>query len=298
MQRIAVLGSLVHEDWHDRELIVRLKQHGFRYQELPLAVDVRVGVLHHRSASVRTEIGGWTGSVLNRERLEASVPFQKLVTDSKGFTAAGGNDRAIAFSAPFAGCEVEPNTEDASLGLQVVDPKINIAFCVISIFGDDVGPGAGQKRQGRLTNADIEILETGAVPAQIERIEVINFDMIASVVSFTGPEGGVRLPVKKMTASNKGFSQAELVVSPRRSHTVNYGLGKGSIVCGVRCIGFNHDLGFQPCLIGTVIARVQPIIHEDELAVSLCFVAKPVFRLCAGRLKCDLLSTIAIQSIP
>jgi hypothetical protein len=73
-------------------------------------------------------------------------------------------------------------------------------------------------------------------------------------------------------------------------------LGKICVIRRVRGVGLDHDLGFHPCFIRTLL-RVEPVVHEDQLAVGFCLVSEAIFRPGSRRGKCDLLSAHAVQTI-
>src|ERR1700739_3572537 len=150
MERIAIFRPLVNEDRHDGELIVWLQPNRFGDQKLSLAVNKRARGFYDRTASGRTEIAGDAGSVLNTESVITTVPLEMLEFESKGFTAAGCECRAGWGCTAFARREIKPGTVKTQWSLHVIPADINVALCVITILGRDIGPRASQKGYGQL----------------------------------------------------------------------------------------------------------------------------------------------------
>ena len=195
MQRIAIFRSLVNEDRHDRELIVWLKQKLFGNQELSLAVNKRSGILYDRATSGRTEIAGSAGAVLNTEGVVTTVPLQTLELESEGFTTACWNYHAVWGRTALASREIKPGTVKALWSFHVIQADINVALCVIAVLSRDIRPRAGQKCYCQLSHADPEILEARTVTAEIEWVEIVDFNMLAAIVPLACPEDGTRLGV-------------------------------------------------------------------------------------------------------
>src|SRR6266851_1359930 len=76
--RITVFGSLVDENWHDGEPVVRLKDHLFCDQKPCRAVYKRGGIIYRC-----TEVARRSGSVLDAERVVPSVPLETLMAQSE-----------------------------------------------------------------------------------------------------------------------------------------------------------------------------------------------------------------------
>src|SRR5262249_39366207 len=109
--------------------------------------------------------------------------------------------------------------------------------------------------------------------AKIERVEIINFNVLTPVISFTRPEDRIRLGIaEEVAAADKCLAQSELIISTRCSLAIDDCLRKGSIACGVGGISLQHDLGFDPGLI-RMVGRIQPVVDEDELPISFRFVS-------------------------
>src|SRR5262249_18041055 len=141
----------------------------------------------------------------------------------------------------------------------------------------------------QLADANIDILNAPTVAAHIQRIEVIDVNMLATVVSFAGPEFGVRLALQDVTNLNKGFAQTELIVTNA--------IGEARIARRIRGVGLDHALRLRPRLIGSFI-WIDPIVDKNEFSVGLCFVPEAVFRARSGRLKGNLFPTLAVQAVP
>src|SRR5258708_19779784 len=127
------------------------------------------------------------------------MPLQAVVAEAKSVAIRGGNcwsclrSAARLCSAALRCGEIEPNTPQPKRPFEIVEADIDIALRVVSILRNDVGPRACQIRHGHLPYAKIPVLETGAVAAHVQGIEVVNLDVLAAVISFTAPELGIRL---------------------------------------------------------------------------------------------------------
>ena len=63
-----------------------------------------------------------------------------------------------------------------------------------------------------LPNSNIEVLNARAVAAHVQRIKVVDIDMLAAIISFARPELGVRLALEDVAGLDEGLTQAELIV--------------------------------------------------------------------------------------
>src|SRR5713101_2367490 len=77
--RIPVFAALVDENWHDGELLVRLKEHLFYGQKPGRAMEKRRWIIDRG-----TEVACCSGSVLNGKRVIPTVPLQALMAQPEG----------------------------------------------------------------------------------------------------------------------------------------------------------------------------------------------------------------------
>src|SRR5258706_13803508 len=110
----------------------------------------------------------------------------------------------------------------------------------------------------------MEILKSRAVAAHIQRIEVVDIDVLAAIKRFARPELSFRLALQDLADLNEGFTQAELIVTGTTWKTCITGG-----VCGV---GLNHELCLHPLLIRSLI-WVQPVVDEDQFRIGLRFIS-------------------------
>src|SRR5262249_18209761 len=134
----------------------------------------------------------------------------------------------------------------------------------------------------------MKVLNASSIATRVQRVEVVNVDVLPAVISFPGPELRIRLALQDVASLYESFAQAELVV-PDSSQEVR-------ITGGIGGIGLEHHLRPHPCFVAVVV-RVQPVVDKDELAVRFRFVAQAVFGIRAGSLECYLLPTLAIEAI-
>ncbi len=216
------------------------------------------------------------------------MPFQALVAQSECVPVGGRNYCAGRRGTALGVRKIEPKSVKPKRPFEIVEADINVVFRVVSVLRDDVGPRARQKRHRHFTDTKIPVLNASPVTTHIQRVKVINLDMLAAIVTFTGPELRVRLAVKNVAGAHERLPQAKLVTSrvPRK-------------ICVARivsCVRLDHHFRLQPCFVAVVL-RVQPVVDENEFSVSFCFVAQAIFRIGAGSLKRDLRSALAVEAI-
>src|SRR4029453_1406565 len=199
------------------------------------------------------------------------MPVQALVTQPHGVSAAGWNCGAAGFRPTCARGEIKPSGPATERSVEIVQAQVDAALDVGAIVGDDFGPGTGKIGDGDLSESKVHVLDAGAVTAHVERIKIVDLDVLATVKPLAGPDLGVRLALEKIAGTNEGLSQTKLVVGAR---VVEIG-----IAGGVGGVGLDQSLRPEPCLVGIVFG-VQPVVDENQLTVCLGFVAEPV--LCPG----------------
>ena len=198
------------------------------------------------------------------------------------------NCGAVGCRTALAGGEIEPRAPKAAGSLHVVETEVNIAFDVVPVFCGDVGTGASQITDCQLPETEIQVLNARAITAHVQRIEVIDVDMLATVISFPGPELRIRLELQNVAGTYEGFPQPELIIAVV--------VRKICVTRGIRRICFDHGFRFQPRSVA-VMFRVQPIVDENQFPICLRFVAQPVFRVRTRRLKRHLLAALAVHSV-
>src|SRR4029453_9512710 len=234
--RIAGPCALIDGNRHDREGVVRLEQHLSGDQQAPRAVNERRRVVDRRA-----EIARRAGSVLDADRLEAAAPVQALIPKADAIPIAAGNNRTRRAGAALARGEVEPSSPGARRSLHVIETDVDVALDVIAIFGRHIRTGAGPIRDGTLSDLEIQIFHAPAVAAHVEGVEIVDLDVLATVIPLAGPELRVRLAREQIAAADERLSQSELIVANRSVEI--------RVAGGVRGIGLEHDFGVEPCLV-------------------------------------------------
>src|SRR5258708_22916419 len=146
------------------------------------------------------------------------MPLQALMAQSKRVAIRRGNycscwrSAARLCSADLRCREIEPKAPHPKRPFEIIEADIDIALRVVPILRNDVGPRACQIRHGHLADAKIPILDAGAIAAHVQGIEIINLDVLAAVIAFTGPELRIRLALQDVAAPDKGFPQGELII--------------------------------------------------------------------------------------
>src|SRR4029077_12642497 len=115
-----------------------------------------------------------------------------------------------------------------------------------------------------LANSDVEVLEASSVAAHVQRVGIIDLDVIAAVIALADPELCIRLALQDVARLYEGFAQTELVVS---GGTIE--IRVAGRVCSVR---LEHDFGLEPRLVGIAL-WIEPIVDKNKLAVGFRFVS-------------------------
>src|SRR6266404_1916771 len=284
MAGVSVANLLIYKDRHDGKSVVWLKEQMLCQQQPLVVVDKR-----RRVVDGCAEVASRTPAVLNAERMVAPVPLQPLVTYPEGIAVAGRNHRPRCSIATFSSRKIEPRCPAPGRPLKVVDAHINVALDVVAVLCRNIRARSCQITQRHLPKANIKVFDAGAVSAHVERIEIVNLNVLATVKPFAGPEFCVGLTLKEISCPDEGFSQPKLIIADA--------VVEVRIAGGVRCVGLDHHFGVEPGFVRSVF-RVQPVVHKDELAVGFGFVSQPIFCACTRSLECDLLTTLAVQSVP
>src|ERR1700754_1443216 len=204
------------------------------------------------------------------------MPLQVLQPHTSGEAAGGWYYLPIRRGTALFGGVVEPSAQQADRSLQVVEPDIQIALLVVAVLSDEVGTRAVEVSNRHSSYTNIQVFNACAVATHIQRIEVVDLDMLPAIVPLPRPELGIWLNGEQISTPHKRFAQAELIVAVR--------VRKVRVGIRVRRVGFDHKFGLEPCLARNMI-RVDPIVDEDHLAIRLGFVAQPVLRSGTRRLK-------------
>src|SRR5208337_1652847 len=178
MLRISVLAALVNKDWHDGKPVVRLKNYLLCNYKLFRAIKV-----WSRIINIRTEVAGRSGPVLDGKRVIAAVPLQPLMAQSKCVAIRGGYCASWCVAA-LRSCVVEPAAPEAGGSLQVIETHVNVALREGAVGGYNVGTRPGKKCHRHLANPEIDVLNACAITAHVQRIEVVDVNVLPAVVSF------------------------------------------------------------------------------------------------------------------
>src|SRR5215472_10675734 len=284
MARLPVPLTLKDKDRHDRKSIIRLNEQVFCQQQLLGTFEERIRIL-----DIRCIIARCSSPILDGERVIAAMPFQLLEAEPEGNTTGGGDDSAGLGKTTLRVRIVKPKSKAANGRLHIVESDVDAALCIVAVLRNDVRSRGSQKRHCQLANPYMKVLETRSVAAHVQRVKVVDLNVLAPVISFTGPELCIRLALEDVAALDKSFPQTKLIVSDAD--------WKICVTCGIRGIGLQHHLRPHPCFV-VVVFGVHPVVDEDELPVGLRFIAQPIFRVSPGSLESDLLPAVAIEAIP
>src|SRR4029453_5225930 len=194
----AVALPLVDEDRRDCEAVVGLDEDLLGDEETLRTVEERIGVGDRRG-----EIAGGSGPVLDSKDLKAAVPFEGLVPQADRVSGAARDHVAHRGGATPAGGQVEPETQRPAGRLDVVETQIQVAPGVIAVLRRDVGSGAGEVRGGDAADSDVKVFETPAVTAHVQRVEIVDLDVLAAVVPLARPELEIRLTIEEVAGANE-----------------------------------------------------------------------------------------------
>src|SRR5713226_8953768 len=206
--RIAILGPLVNEDGHDGELFAWLKQQVLCDEKSLRAVDERRWIRDRRA-----EVAGRSSSVLDGKRVIAPVPLQALMAQPKCESVRGADHSTRWGRTALGEGIIEPPGPKTHRPLQVIETHVDVALRQVSVLRDNVGPRPGKERHGCLPDSKINILNSPAIPAHVEHVEIVDIDVLPTVKPFTRPELGVRLAFQHIPDLNEGFTQAVLIVA-------------------------------------------------------------------------------------
>jgi hypothetical protein len=88
-----------------------------------------------------------------------------------------------------------------------------VALREISVLGNYVRPRSVQESHCHLAEPEAQIFHACAVAAKVKRVEILDFNMLATIVPFPCPELCARLALEQVACLNEGLAQAELVVA-------------------------------------------------------------------------------------
>src|ERR1700746_3161454 len=144
---------------------------------------------------------------------------------SKCVAVGRGNERPGLRGAAFRHRVIEPRAPQSERPLQIIEAHVYVALRIVSVLRQHIGPGTREIRHGHLPDAKIPVLDARPITTHVQRIEVINLDVLAAVVSLPGPELRIRLKLQNVPSPHERFPQTELVI-PRVP-------GKGRVTRGV-----------------------------------------------------------------
>src|SRR4029077_14592087 len=281
--RVHSFCALVDENRHDGKSFVWLNHDLFGDQKPSAAVDEPGWVVNGCA-----EITRGPGSILNAKQVVTAVPLESLMAYSECVAVAGRNQLARRSRAAFAGSEIEPHGRRPARSLYVVKTHVDVAFEVVAVFCRNVGSCTRQKPERQLAGSHIQILNPRAVTAHIQGKEIVDVNLLTTVIPLAGPKLGIWLAFKNISRLDESLSQAKLVITKRIVETCVAGR--------VRGVSLDHCLGLNPCLVGTPLG-VYPIVDEYEFAVGFGFVSQSVLSPGAGRRECNLLPTLAVKTV-
>src|SRR5271166_1059325 len=139
------------------------------------------------------------------------MPLQALMSQSERVSVGCGH-RACWCIAPLRSCEIEPPGPKTGGSFQVVETHVDIALREGAVGGDNVGPRPGEKCHRHLAHSEIDVLNPCAVTAHVQRIEIVDVDVLTAVISLARPKLGARLALQDIARLNESFTEAELIV--------------------------------------------------------------------------------------
>src|SRR5215510_14144313 len=115
------------------------------------------------------------------------MPVQVLIPKANAVPGTRRNERPGRGVAAFVGRQVEPSGPDTQRSLEVVQADVDVALDVSAVLGRDIGPGPGQIRGRQLAEPETQIFDAGAVAAHVERVEIVDLDVLAPIEPLTAP---------------------------------------------------------------------------------------------------------------
>src|SRR5262249_38779619 len=154
--------------------------------------------------------------------------------EAKCMSGRRRDNGAVLERAAFRGREVIPEAHLSQRGADVVKPHVDVVLCVVPVVGDYVLPRAGEITNRHMTDLHIEVFDAGAVPAHVERIEVVDVDVLSPVIALSRPELQGRLTLNKVAGLHESLAEPEAaaVIECRQ----------------ILRVRLDHDLRFHPRL--------------------------------------------------
>src|SRR4029077_13177428 len=128
---------------------------------------------------------------LNAKQVVTAVPLVSLMAYSECVAVAGRNQLARRSRAAVVGRETEPRGRRPARSLYVVKTHVDVAFEVVAVFCRNVGSCTRQKPERQLAESRIQILNPRAVTAHIQGIEIVDINVLTTVIPLSGPKLGV-----------------------------------------------------------------------------------------------------------
>src|SRR6266851_4096320 len=176
----AIALSLKNKNRHDRKSVVGLNEQVFREQQSLGAFYEGVRIIDRRAEIARCAL-----PVLNGKRMVTAVPFQALVAQPECVAVRGRNYCAARGGTALGVRKIKPNRVSPKGPFEIIEPHIDIVLGVVSVLSNDVGPRSREIRNGDLADVEVPILNASPVTTHVQRIKVIDLDMLAAIVAFS-----------------------------------------------------------------------------------------------------------------
>src|ERR1700690_1348837 len=221
--------------------------------------------------------------------MKTAMPFKTLMPQPESVSIASGEDGSRSLDGPpFFPGKIKPTGPQSKRTFEIVETYIDVALGEIAVLGHDIRSGTGQEGDCHFADTHVPILHPAAVAAQVQRVEIVDVDMLSAIVSFSPPELRIRLAIQHVSHLDESFTETKLIVA--------YAVRKAGVTLGVRRVGLNHELGSHPRLVG-IVFRVNPVVDEDQFGVGLGLVAEAVFGFGSRRLKSNMFSAFAVEAV-
>src|SRR5262245_9837843 len=109
------------------------------------------------------------------------MPVQALVAEAGTIPVAGWNHLTGRRRAAVARSKIDPARPHSRRSFEVVETHIDVVLDVVAVLGRNIGTSASQVPDGHFAEAEIHIFDTTAVPAHVERVKIVDLDVLAAV---------------------------------------------------------------------------------------------------------------------
>src|SRR5262245_26108022 len=126
--------------------------------------------------------------------------------DPDGVSIGSGNYSATLCVSAFGGREVEPPCQLTQRRLHVIQTDVEIVLGQSAVVSHNIRTRTGQVAYRQLADTDVQIFNARAIAAHIKRVEIVDLDVLAAIVSLACPEFGVWLALEQVAHGDEGFT--------------------------------------------------------------------------------------------